>query len=89
MNSYITSIPMLLLSWFIAVMLPAVSIAAPRQVQVVELLPNLQAFPAGNLAIIQDLSGKPQLIFSAIHHEIKDVVDGPVDRDALFCVCHS
>ena len=56
---------MLLLSWFVAVMLPAVSIAAPRQVQVVELKPNLQALPAGNLAIVQDMSGAPQLVFSA------------------------
>jgi hypothetical protein len=63
MNSYITTIPMLLLSWFTAVMLPAVSIAATRQV--LELKPNLQAFPAGNLAIVQDLSGATQLLFSA------------------------
>ena len=60
MNRYIRT---LLLSWFIAVMFPAISIAAPRQV--VELKPNLQAFPAGNLAIVQDMSGAPQLMFSA------------------------
>ena len=63
MNSYITRVPMLLLSWFTAVVFPAISIAAPRQV--VELKPNLQAFPAGNLAIVQDMSGAPQLMFSA------------------------
>src|SRR5215475_2064930 len=65
MNSYITRIPMLLLACLMAVNLPAISIAAPRQVQVVELLPNLQAFPAGNLAIVQDMSGATQLLFSA------------------------
>jgi hypothetical protein len=63
MNRYITKIRMFLLSWFTAVMLPAISIGAPRQV--VELKPNLQAFPAGNLAIIQDMSGAIQLVFSA------------------------
>jgi hypothetical protein len=62
MNKYITRIPRFLLSWFLAVMLPVISIAAPRQV---ELKPNLQAFPAGDLAIVQDLSGKPLLLFSA------------------------
>src|SRR5262245_12157607 len=63
MNSYITRIPMLLLAGLIAVNLPAISIAAPRQV--LELKPNLQAFPAGNLAIIQDLSGATQRLCSA------------------------
>ena len=63
MNSYVTTIRTLLLNWFLLVILPAISIAAPRQV--LELKPNLQAFPAGNLAIIQDLSGATQLIFSA------------------------
>jgi Lysyl oxidase len=63
MNSYITRIRMLLLACLMAVLLPAISIAAPRQV--LQLKPNLQAFPAGNLAIVQDLSGKPQLLFSA------------------------
>src|SRR5262245_44207365 len=62
MNRYIRT---LLLSWFIAVMLPAISIAAPPSRQVLELKPNLQAFPAGNLAIVQDMSGAPQLMFSA------------------------
>jgi hypothetical protein len=65
MNSYTTKIRMLLLSWFMAVVLPAISIAAPPSRQVIELKPNLQAFPAGNLAIIQDLSGATQLVFSA------------------------
>jgi Lysyl oxidase len=61
MNRYIRTF---LLSWFIAGMLPAISIAAtPRQV--LELKPNLQALPAGNLAIVQDMSGAPQLLFSA------------------------
>src|SRR5262245_15586908 len=63
MNSYITRIPMLLLAGLIAVNLPVISIAAPRQV--LELKPNLQAFPAGNLAIVQDMSGATQLLFSA------------------------
>src|SRR5215510_8158943 len=61
MNRYIRTF---LLSWFIAVMLPAISIAAPPR-QVLELKPNLQAFPGGNLAIVQDMSGAPQLMFSA------------------------
>ena len=63
MSSYITRICRLLLSWSMAVMLPAFSIAAPRQV--LELKPNLQAFPAGNLAIVQDVLGATQLLFSA------------------------
>jgi Lysyl oxidase len=63
MNSYITRIFMLLLSWLMAVILPAIALAAPRQV--LELKPNLQPFPAGNLAIVQDLSGARQLVFSA------------------------
>jgi Lysyl oxidase len=63
MNSPMTRIWMLLLSWFMAVILPAISIAAPRQV--LELKPNLQAFPAGNLAIVQDPSGVKNLVFSA------------------------
>src|SRR5262245_46577944 len=63
MNSYITRIPMLMLACLTAVNLPAISSAAPRHV--LELKPNLQAFPAGNLAIIQDLSGATQLLFSA------------------------
>src|SRR5262245_64335656 len=62
MNRYIRTF---LLSWFIAVMLPAISIAAPPSRQVVELKPNLQALPAGNLAIVRDMSGAPQLLFSA------------------------
>jgi Lysyl oxidase len=61
MNSYITTI---LLSWLMAVMLPAIAIAASAR-QVLELKPNLQAFPAGNLAIVQDPSGATQLLFSA------------------------
>jgi len=61
MNRYIRTF---LLSWSIAVMLPAISIAAPPR-QVLELKPNLQAFPAGNLAIVRDISGAPQLMFSA------------------------
>jgi hypothetical protein len=65
MNTDVTKISMLLLSWFMAVMLPAISIAAPPSRQVLELKPNLQAFPAGNLAIVQDISGAPQLMFSA------------------------
>jgi Lysyl oxidase len=63
MNSYITRIRMLLLACLMAVILPAISIAAPRQV--LELKPNLQPFPAGNLAIVQDISGAIQLVFSA------------------------
>jgi len=61
MNRYIRTF---LLSWFIVVMLPAISITAPPR-QVLELKPNLQAFPGGNLAIVQDMSGAPQLMFSA------------------------
>lgn len=60
MNSHIRP---LLLGWLIAAIIPAISIAAPRQV--VELKPNLQAFPAGNLAIVQDISGAIQLLFGA------------------------
>jgi len=64
MNSRMTRIRMLLLSWFMAVILPAIAIAAsPRQV--LELKPNLQAFPAGNLAIVRDPSGVTNLVFSA------------------------
>jgi hypothetical protein len=54
---------MLLLSWFVAMMLPLIPIASAQQV--LELKPNLQPFPAGNLAIVQDLSGAKQLVFSA------------------------
>jgi Lysyl oxidase len=64
MNSRMPRIRMLLLNWFMAVFLPAIAIAASAQ-QVLELKPNLQAFPAGNLAIVQDLSGARQLLFSA------------------------
>jgi len=63
MNNGMTRIQMLLLSWLMAVMLPVIALAAPRQV--LELKPNLQPFPAGNLAIVQDLSGAIQLVFSA------------------------
>src|SRR5262245_66089059 len=61
MNSYITTI---LLSWLMAVMLPAIALAASAR-QVLQLKPNLQAFPAGNLAIVQDMFGVKQLVFSA------------------------
>jgi len=63
MNNGMTRIRMLLLSWLMAVMLPVIALAAPRQV--LELKPNLQPFPAGNLAIVQDISGAIQLVFSA------------------------
>jgi hypothetical protein len=63
MNSCMPRIRMLLLSWFMAVILPFISIASAQQV--LELKPNLQAFPAGNLAIVQDLSGVTKLVFSA------------------------
>ena len=63
MNTGLNRIRMVLLSWFVAAFLPLTPLAFAQQV--FELKPNLQAFPAGDLAIVQDLSGGVKLLFSA------------------------
>jgi hypothetical protein len=52
-----------LLGWLMAVLLPLISVASAQLV--VELKPNLKAFPAGGLFIVQDIFGNTKLVFSA------------------------
>jgi hypothetical protein len=63
MNNRLNIIRIFLLSWFLAAFLPLTSLASAQQV--FELKPNLQALPAGDLAIVRDLSGGVKLLFSA------------------------
>ena len=63
MSSRMTIMRIFLLSFFMTVVLPFIPIASAQEV--LELKPNLQPFPAGDLALIRDLSGATRLVFSA------------------------